>query len=73
MNQPFNDQPIEILIKQYLIQEGTVLDLRLHWSGNPLADDEKPPPISPNDRPRAKVTNSICGAFHTLLLSLSFR
>ena len=28
MNKPFNDQPVETLVEQHLIQEGTVLDLR---------------------------------------------
>ena len=34
MNQPFNDQPIEILIRQNLVQEGSVLDLRLKYIGD---------------------------------------
>ena len=34
MNRPFNDQPIEILIDQNLLQEGTILDLRLKYIGD---------------------------------------
>ena len=34
MNQPFNDQPVETLIEQNLLQEGTVLDLRLKYIGD---------------------------------------
>ena len=34
MNLPFNDQPIEVLIDQNLLHEGTVLDLRLKYIGD---------------------------------------
>lgn len=34
MDQPFNDQPVETLIDKGLIQEGTVLDLRLKYIGD---------------------------------------
>ncbi|SVD68762.1 uncharacterized protein METZ01_LOCUS421616, partial [marine metagenome] len=34
MIRSFNDQPIETLIEQNLLQEGTVLDLRLKYIGD---------------------------------------
>ena len=34
MNRPFNDQSVETLIEQNLLQEGTVLDLRLKYIGD---------------------------------------
>ena len=34
MNKPFNDLSIETLVEQHLLQEGTILDLRLKYIGD---------------------------------------
>ena len=34
MNKPFNDDPVEILVKKFLSRNGTVLDLRLKYIGD---------------------------------------
>ena len=34
MNKPFNDDPVEVLVKKFLTQNGTVLDLRLKYIGD---------------------------------------
>ena len=34
MNKPFNDDPVEVLVKKLLGRNGTVLDLRLKYIGD---------------------------------------
>ena len=34
MNKPFNDDPIDVLVKKYLEKNGTVLDLRIKYIGD---------------------------------------
>ena len=34
MNKPFNDEPVEVLVKNFLTKDGTVLDLRLKYIGD---------------------------------------
>ena len=34
MNKPFNDDPVEVLVKKFLTKDGTVLDLRLKYIGD---------------------------------------
>ena len=34
MNKPFNDDPIEVLVKNLLTKNGSVLDLRLKYIGD---------------------------------------
>ncbi len=34
MNRPFNDDPIDMLVKKFLTKNGTVLDIRLKYIGD---------------------------------------
>ena len=34
MNKPFNDDPVEVLVKNLLTKDGSVLDLRLKYIGD---------------------------------------
>ena len=34
MNKPFNDEPVDVLVKKYLAKNGTVLDLRIKYIGD---------------------------------------
>ena len=34
MNKPFNDEPIDVLVKKHLEKNGTVLDLRIKYIGD---------------------------------------
>ena len=34
MNKPFNDDPVEVLVKNLLSDNGSVLDLRLKYIGD---------------------------------------
>ena len=38
MNKPFNDEPVDVLVKKYLAKNGTVLDLRIKYIGDAGVD-----------------------------------